>query len=208
MSGTVPKPTILYRFTHIDNIEWMLSNGVPSINSSKKCPNYKGIGDKSIINKRALKSTSLFPGDNLNDYVPFYFAPSSPMLYLLTKNGKAFPQDIVYIVTSVEKLEELNQCIVFTDGHALMAFTKFYTDTNNLNALDWDIMKEKFWRNTLEDNDRQRRREAELLVKDEVLPHAILGLGVHNTKNEEYLKSLVIKSGQNIHVVRRPKWYY
>ena len=50
---------------------------------------------------------------------------------------------------------------VFTDGHAIMQLSKFYDDLGYLTEIDWDIMEEKYWRDTIEDPDRKRRRQAE-----------------------------------------------
>lgn len=208
MPGTIKEPVYLYNFKHIDSVEWMLANGIVSINSPMKCPNYRGIGNKKIIEKRSVKKVPIAPYGVLNDYIPFYFASLSPMLFKLTKEGLVFPEEIVYFVTSIERLEAHNHKYIFTDGHALMAISNFYNDIKYLTEIDWDIMRAKMWNNTPEDNNRQSRREAELLVRDKVLPQSIIGLAVYNKKYIVYLQGIIKKYGLDIDVVLRPKWYY
>lgn len=65
------------------------------------------------------------PGGVVADYVPFYFAPRSPMLYAIHMGNVAEYNDgidpLVYIVTSVERLLALGLAVVTTDRNAALA---------------------------------------------------------------------------------------
>jgi len=44
-----------------------------------------------------------------------------------------------------------------------MQLSEFYYDLGYLSEIDWEIMEEKYWSDTQEDPDRNRRRQAEFL---------------------------------------------
>lgn len=44
--------------------------------------------------------------------------------------------------------------------------TRFYTDEDGFNELDWEVIYAPQWRNTEDDPDRQRKKQAEYMVKD------------------------------------------
>ena len=46
------------------------------------------IGMRHIKERRARKIVPIVPGETLADFVPFYFAPRSPMLYAMSKKDK------------------------------------------------------------------------------------------------------------------------
>ena len=53
---------------------------------------------------------------------------------------------------------------VFSDGHGLARFTAWYDDLADLDRVDWDMVYQRYWRDTSDDMDRQRRKQAEFLV--------------------------------------------
>ena len=90
------------------------------------------------------------------------------MLYAIKMGNvegcSASQTDIIYLVSSAEAIKTAKIGFVFTDGHGIMELSEFYDDLSKLTEIDWDIMKEKYWRDTYEDPDRKRRRQAELLT--------------------------------------------
>lgn len=75
------KKALIWRIVHCDNLLWILDNGLHCGNSGVQAPGWVGIGNPELIDKRANHSVPLLPGGFLNDYVPFYFTPFSPMLW-------------------------------------------------------------------------------------------------------------------------------
>ena len=49
--------------------------------------NYTNIAYESIQDRRSIKSVPCGVGGSLHDYVPFYFAPRSPMLYTIHRGN-------------------------------------------------------------------------------------------------------------------------
>ena len=53
---------------------------------------------------------------------------------------------------------------VIADGHPLATFTELHDGLSGLKRVDLPLMAERIWKGTKADPDRERRRQAELLV--------------------------------------------
>lgn len=95
--------TLIFRITHIDNVPWILENGLHCETSSTRDDNFRAIGNPGIIDKRRSKAVPKHPGGTLSDYIPFYFTPHSMMLYNIKTgyNGLTqFPMSEIAIIVS------------------------------------------------------------------------------------------------------------
>lgn len=199
----------LYRMTHIDNISHILQNGITHSNSEKANQNFSPIGDVSLISTRnniLLNNKRL-----LGEYIPFYFGVRTPMLYVV-QNGFNMvaptpAENIVYCVTSVQKIIDLNLDFVFTDGHAVDRFTTQFTiqDIYKLDdILDWKAIEAKYWFDS-NDLDFKRKKEAEFLVLGDISVNAILGYLVYNQKSKDKIINFGAHSDK-VHI--RSKYYF
>ncbi len=115
----------LFRIIHIENIPHILQFGITHSSSPHANPSFVPIGDSTLISTR--NSFMLNNGRLLGDYVPFYFGPRTPMLYVIQKGfnmvAPTHAENIVYCVSSVQKILELNLDFIFTDGHAVDSFS-------------------------------------------------------------------------------------
>lgn len=152
------------------------------------------------------------PGGNLHDYVPFYFAARSPMLYTIDRGnvpgyiGGQAP--IIHLVSTVQAIHKAGRKYVFTDGHATMALTSFYHDLKRLDRIDWPVMASTFWNDTLEQPDRRRRRQAEFLVHEFVEFQHISHIGVCTSRVEAIVNQILQNISSKPIVKRAPAWYY
>lgn len=170
--------------THIENIPHVLQHGITHAQSANANGAYTPIGDSSLINTRSR--FTLNNGKQLGDYIPFYLGVRTPMLYVMQKGfnwvSPTPAQDIVYCVSSVQKIIDHQLNFVFTDGHAVDGFTSQFNedDIENIDDLvDWDAIKAKFWKSET-DLDLKRRKEAEFLVQQDIPIDAVLGYVVYN----------------------------
>ncbi|MBC8883876.1 DUF4433 domain-containing protein [Flavobacterium piscinae] len=170
--------------THIENVPHILLHGITHRNSPNANPGFTPIGDPSLISTRDI--FQLDNGKLLGDYVPFYFGTRTPMLYVIQKGFNGLnptpAQDVVYCVTSVQKIIESELTFVFTDGHAVDCLSTQYNqhDVNHLeDLLDWQAVKSINWKSET-DLDLKRRKQAEFLVLGDVAPIHILGFVVYN----------------------------
>ena len=195
----------VYRMTHIENIPHIIQNGITHKNSANSNPNYKVIGDNSLISSRDILKTPI--GKKLGDYIPFYFGMRTPMLYVIQNgfNGvnTLSPEKIVYCVTSLKKILDSNLRFVYTDGHATDSFTKFYTPQDLLeieDQIDFTATNAKYWIKD-DDLDFKRRKEAELLIEEDIPFETFLGFITYNENSRSKIsefgiedKKIVIKS--------------
>jgi hypothetical protein len=120
---------------------------------------------------------------------------------------KVAPNDIVYCVLKIDIVIEQGWDCIFTDGHAVTEITQFYTkkDLPNLNNIvKVEDVYAKYW-NDETDLDLSRRRQAELLIKDEILPQYIAGYFVYNEEAKQQLVNFGVNQGQ---VCIVPQYYF
>lgn len=104
----IPDEIWLYRIVHISNVEYLLHNGISTQHDPKYKPDYINIGDTTLISQRMDYPINLEGYSNLGDYVPFYFATLSPMLYNIITGHRGISQqsqsDIVYICCGMNRV--------------------------------------------------------------------------------------------------------
>jgi hypothetical protein len=206
--------TLIYHITHKDNLEGIIArNGLFAQSVMAKDPvSYCNIAHSTIQDRRAQTPVPCGPGGDLHDYVPFYFAPRSPMLYAIycgnVENCTAGQADIVYLVSSAETVAASELEFVFTDGHGTMALSDFYDDLESLGEIDWDVMKAVYWADTDDDPDRKRRRQAEFLVYRKFPWDRIEMIAVMNIKIKNQVEG-IIPNGAKKHPIRvKSDWYF
>lgn len=197
-----------YRMTHIDNIPYILNKGFVLPYSDEASSNYVNIGDKNVIAKRKERNVQ---GYILSEFIPFYFGPRSPMLYVLQCGGNGVkiqsPENIVYCVVKISDLINQNVDCMFTDGHALDVLSTYFPaiELPNINKyISIDDVYEKFWRDEESDIDLKRRKEAELLVRGSLPPTLIAGLIVFN----EETKRRLLGQGVTKKIMVYPTFYF
>lgn len=196
-----------FRITHIGNLPQILQVGLVRKSSPLHDDHFISIGDEQVI----LRREKDIKGYRLADYIPFYLGPRSPMLYVIQHgfNGVARiePESIVYCVIRIEDLMKSPIDCIFTDGHALSAQTKFY-DKNQLPHINDLIHFEDVWQtqwNDEKDRDLKRRKEAELLLKDDLPIEFIRGYVVYNDHAKQQLIAFGIAADK---IVVSADYYY
>lgn len=196
----------IFRMTHIQNIPHILDVGFVHGDSPKSSSNYIPIGDSSMIRARAEKDAA---GRPLGQYIPFYFGPRSPMLYVIQNgfNGvtKRSPGEIVYCVIRINTVINSKLRFIFTDGHAADHITTTYQgealkDIDSI--LSYDDVYAQFWN---EDADAKRKKEAELLFLDEVPASLISGYVVYDEEAKQQLISYGIPEDK---IIIRTTFYF
>lgn len=181
----------------------MLAHGITHKHSPAANPNYVAIGDPSLISTR--DGIVLENGRHLGDYVPFYFGRRSPMLYVIQKGFNGLTptpaEQLVYCVSSVQRVIDAQLDFVFTDGHAVDYLSNLYQADRIgeiASLLDWDAIKAVDWRSTT-DLDLKRRKQAEFLVLGDIPASAIGGFVVYDQSVKEQLMEMGVAE-KNIHI--------
>lgn len=206
--------TWIYHITHMRNLESIVSCGKLYCGQlvGEQNLNPIEIGYRDLKDKRSKWAVPIGPGGSLGNYVPFYFAPRSPMLFVISKGGVAGynegQRSVLHLLASAEQVAESKLPFVFTNGHAYMTLTDYFDDLAHLGTIDWPLMKTKIWRDTPEDGDRARRRQAEFLVHREFPWEFVRGIGVYDEHTAEQVRQLLAHAKHQPPVVTRPAWYY
>ncbi len=204
----------IYHITHIKNLESILNTGGLIANNTLKQQqiSYLDIAHRTIQDRRAQKLVPCGKGGCLHDYVPFYFAPRSPMLYTINKgNVEGYEEGqnpVIHLVSNAELVAANNLDFVFTDGHAVMAYAEFYKDLQQLSVIDWKLMQSKYWSNTNDDPNRKYRRQAEFLVHQFCPWKLITQIGVANNTVQVEVQQILQKFNSQIPIQVYPSWYY
>ena len=205
--------TGLYHITHLKNLRPIIRSGalLPVSALRRTSAQFTTIAYQDIQDKRSVTLVPCGLGGMLHDYVPFYFAPRSPMLCAISYGRVPSCQNqaaVVHLVSTAQAIDDYGLDFAFTDGHAIMAFTEFYDDLDDLQEMDWKVMKAKYWSDTLEDMDRKRRRQAEFLVHGPVPWSLVTEIAVMDRSVEKKVKSLLEREGVATAVRTVRAWYY
>ncbi|MCL4441413.1 MAG: DUF4433 domain-containing protein [Firmicutes bacterium] len=202
----MPTPTLIYHITHLDNLPQIIQSGGLYSWTILHRDNiqYTNIAHQTIQDRRSTTPVVLPPFGVLHDYVPFYFAPRSPMLCAIYNNKvddyKGKQHEIIHLVSDAHVLQQAGVPFVFTDGHGIMFITNFYNNLQDLDKIDWGIMRAKYWADTNEDGDRRRRRWS-----------LIIGIGVMNEQTLNRVNEILNTNQQITHkpfIKIKRAWYY
>lgn len=206
--------TPIYHITHFDNLPAIVTQDAllsdTLIRQSNAMP--RNIAHVNIKQRRTTTVVPIPPGGRLCDYVPFYFCPRSPMLFAVhTGMVAGFPggqNRVLHLVADAEALVADGADCVHTEGHAAMQPLIFHHGVTGLDRLDWAVIRDWSWRNTAEDNDRKRRKQAEFLIHARVPWSAITRIGAIDATIADEVRGLLAAAGHAPIVEVQPKWYY
>lgn len=198
----------LYRMIHVDNIPHILSYGITKKGSPNANPNFRSIGDLSLIDTRSTKMVYVDNGDLtmdnpekicLGDFIPFYFGIRMPMLYVMQMGGNFVekatpPENIVYLACSLAKIIETGMDYYFSDGHGTDNLSSFYgreTTASLTKIVDWQSVKAMSWGGH-ENLNIKRKKQAEFLASSDIPPQCLSGFVCYNESTKSRLSRMGI----------------
>jgi len=117
---------------------------------------------------------------------------------------------LVYLVSTAQAVQQSGAGFVFSDGHGIAVFTRWFDNLGDLDKVDWEAAYATIWRDTVDDMDRQRRKQAEFLVHHQCDWALIQEIAVVNhvikARVEEILAAFPAGAHRPVQV--RPEWYY
>ncbi|GIF77340.1 type II toxin-antitoxin system toxin DNA ADP-ribosyl transferase DarT [Asanoa siamensis] len=218
VSGAGPRDQWIYHFTHMDNLQRIFSTGRLLCDvAARDGQTRTEVGDPAIKQSRRLRPVLAGPGGLVGDYVPFYFASRSPMMYRIACDHRDSKPDcyaggdrpLVYLVTTIGAVVDAGLAWVGTDGNAATATSEFTADLGSLSTMvDWPLMMAERWSNAQDDMDRQRRRQAEFLVHDALPTQLIRWIATYSDQHRSQAGRLISGHPLAERIIVRPKWYY
>ena len=201
----------IFHITHIDNLPSIIaSGGLWCDNKKVKATN---IAHSHIKQRRANVQVPIASRGTVDQYVPFYFAPRSPMLYAIhtgsVQGYSGGQNNIVHLETTIDFILALNLPFVFTDGGADSGRCTFSNDISQLpQILDYVTEAFTFWFDNEQHPDRTHKRNAEFLVYNFVPWKAIRKIGVISSEIQQKTLSLISQVSVQPELVVESRWYY
>lgn len=210
----VPDDVYLYHLTSMRNLPSIVQNGrLKSKNRLiREDTGYENIAYANLQDRRARTTVPCAAGGCLHDYVPFYFAPRSPMLYAIHKDNVDGYDDgqepLIYIMTKVAWVVEADLTFAFTDRHAVLALAQFHDEPSELDAVDHTLMRAEYWQNTDQHPDRRERRQAEFLIHEQVPLNMVGAVAVISDSIKQQVEGALTPMESPPPVIVRSEWYF
>ena len=206
-----PEKALIWRIVHRDNLPWILDNGLHCASSDVQAPQYVNIGNADLIDKRRSRHVPIAPMGVLADYVPFYFTPFSVMMKNI-HSGWGVQQrsndEIVILVSSLFRVEQLGIPFVFTNAHAYPDWTDYYSNLANLCEIDWSILQRRDFKRDPDDPRKMEHYQAEALIHHHLPITGLLGIMCYTDAIKERIEQDVVARGLTLSVHARPGWYF
>ncbi|SFC49615.1 protein of unknown function [Kushneria avicenniae] len=207
-----PGKALIWRITHRQNVPWILANGLHAGTSNVRSSRWMTIGNEDLIDRRAHRKVPLPPNGVLNDYIPFYFTPFSPMMYNIHTGRGGVRQlrneDIVILVSSLHKVAELNLPFVFTDRHAYPVTANYFNGLEDLHAIDWPLLQQRNFQRDPDDPEKIERYQAEALIHEHVPIEALLGAICYTPEVKLELQQQTDELSVALDIYCKPSWYF
>lgn len=213
-----PRDRWVLHFTHLDNLSAIVdSGGLVCDVAAQRGLTRADVGHPEIKEIRRRRAVPVGPGGQVGDYVPFYFAPRSPMMFRIACDhrdqvaGRYSDGDrpLVYLATTIGAVIDAGLEWSATDGNAATATTQFTVDLAQLDEMvDWPLMRAERWSNTPDDPDRQRRRMAEFLVHRQMPFSVIRRIAVCSEAYVDRVQEIITGQPLAGGILVRPDWYY
>ncbi|WP_221933733.1 type II toxin-antitoxin system toxin DNA ADP-ribosyl transferase DarT [Aeromicrobium piscarium] len=202
-------------FTRVEHLASILREGLCSDTIAQDGLTQVEIGNRSIEDQRRHRVVNVGHGGVVADYVPFYFAPRSPMLYAIHRgNVPTYSEGcdrLIYLATSVESLTSQGLPVVLSDRNAAAAVAEFLEydgDPLPEDFIDWPLMRATYWNSSPEQPDRRERRMAECLVHGRVPAHALEFIVTKSEAVCAEAREILHSAGVDLPVHVRTSWYF
>lgn len=201
----------IYHITHIDNLPAIIGDGcLWSDYQVLQRTNQRTVIGFDTIKRRRLEElpVSCHPTTFVGQYVPFYFCPRSPMLYVIHKRNSELTfqegQDrIVHLVAKVggaiNSVEE--QPWAFSDGNAGARYARFCNNLAEIdNYVDWNAVGATYW----SDPTVKERKQAEFLVYESFPWSSVVEIGVIQRELASEVETVIENADHQPKVVVKP----
>lgn len=203
--------TYLYHITDVENLAAIAAHGgllSDCLLAAKGGPKV-GIGYDHIKTRRMTQTRVACAGGRfVGEFVPFYFCPRSPMLFVVNKGRTNRPpgcqRTIVHLVTTVANAIATGDEWAYSDVNAGSTYPNFFDDIENLDSrVNWKAIEERAnW------SPVSSEKAAEFLVANTYPWTAIRAIGCIGNSTAAQVSHLLQDGGHNPTVLVRPGWYY
>jgi len=205
----------IFHITHVDNLPAILADGCLWSDAEilKRSNERKVIGFDTIKRRRLEElAVKCHPTTHVGQYVPFYFCPRPPMLYVIHKRNAELRyqggQDrIIYLVSQVGIAIDAagNRPWAFSDGNAGARYAQFSSDLAQYDEfVDNHAIQATDWR----DPAVKERKQAEFLVYQSFPWTGFISIGAISEKVADEVRQQLTTHEHCPRVLVKPDWYY
>ena len=213
---TPPAHPKIYHITHADNLAAIVAAGnlLSDATMIARGGPANTIGMPSIKQRRLGLPVTCHAGDNVGDYVPFYFCPRSVMLYLIYRGNHP---DLAYKggQTPIVHLEaDLHAVFAWASGpdcrwafslsNAGANYTEFRDDITQLDELEWAHIAARDWQG----HEVREAKQAEFLVHRTFPWQLVERIGVNSVTIQTSVLAVMQGAAHQPPVEVKRDWYY
>ena len=206
---------LIFHITHLDNFPSILKDQcLWSDCDLLKSQNRRTVIGFDTIKRRRLEElpVSCHPSTNVGHYVPFYFCPRSPMLYVIhCRNAEltyqAGQDRIAHLVSRIDIAIEnaAGRPWAFSDGNAGARYARFSNDLLQFDHfVDRNAVQATYW----SDPTVKERKQAEFLVHQQFPWTGFLTIGVINQSVADEVRRLLASQVHRPEVAVKRDWYF
>lgn len=206
----------LYHITHVDNLTSILADGA-LCSDARRIADGKlntNIGMTDIKQRRLRLPVTCHDGDRVGQYVPFYFAPRSVMLYIAHRGNhpeytyREGQTPILHLeadLAAVIAWADANDARwAFTTSNAGAYYAVFHRDRAKLEEIDWAAVASRDFRSPAV----KEAKQAEFLVRDMFPWTLVSAIGVINTQMQARVAAILQGAAHQPAVMVQPGWYF
>jgi hypothetical protein len=214
--STPPSQPKIYHITHVDNLRSIIAEGglVSDAEMIRRGGPPAAIGMSSIKQRRIHLQVACHPGQQVGDYVPFYFCPRSIMLYVihcanhpeLTYRGGQDP--IVHLEVDLHEVIAWAQASdrrwAFSLSNAGAIYTQFRASLAELDQIDWVAVAATDFRAA----EVKEGKQAEFLVQGSFPWDLVARIGVKSAPIKSQVEEAFALTTHRPSVEIKQEWYY
>lgn len=200
-----PAKTLIYHITDVENLPGILAERGLHSDAAMATKNPAVVIGYDHIKQRRLKELKVncCKGRFVGEFVPFYFCPRSPMLYVINRGNTGRSQStVVHLVSTMEAGMALDRAWAISDRNAGAAYASFYSNVEALSRLDWNAIRATDWKG------KTSQKCAEFLVADFFPWSSIQTIGCHNTTVVARVNDMLNSAQHKPVVTVEQSWYY
>lgn len=115
--------------------------------------------------------------------------------------------EIIILVSSLHRLQELQIPFIFTDKHAYYQWANFYDNLFHINQIDWPILQARDFKRDPNDPAKFERYQAEALAYGHCPVEALIGIMCYNNTVKSELETLLQSCNISLPIHSRPGVY-
>ena len=212
-----PRRPKVYHITHVDNIPAIVAEShlVSDREMIRRGGPEQTIGMSSIKRRRVeVLEVDCHPGTRVGDYVPFFFCPRSVMLYVIHMANhrelayRGGQEPIVHLEADLHRVIEWadngDRPWAFSLSNAGSRYAEFRSRVNELDALNWDAIRNRDFRNP----EVKEAKQAEFLVRGTFPLGLFDRIGVRSQGMVDRAEAALQGLDPRPAIEIRAEWYY